>query len=337
MKFVKKGLAVFLSSCLMLGAAHDVFADQTAPSGDTPAAATQQTPEQLQQLVAPIALYPDSLVAEILAASANSIEIVEANRWMQAHSNLQGDALAAEVNKQSWDPSVKALTEFPSVLANLDKNLPWTASLGDAYMGQPQALMAALQAMRQRAEAAGTLNSTEHEAVNTQGQTITIEPADPEVVYVPEYDPWLAYGAPVPIWPGWYPYSGLYFDGPGMAFGVGFGLWFFGGYSWGWHHWRPDWHHQAIDYNHSRYMVRSNRLIEGNTFYHGNFAHAQGIYGAGGLDRGVGSHAFLTPQRGFAELHGEFGAFGRGELGRGRDGAGEIGHVGGFHGGGGHR
>jgi hypothetical protein len=330
MKFAKKILAVFASSCLVLGAARDVFADQTDPPGDTPVAASLQTPEQLQQLVAPIALYPDSLVAQILTAAANSIEIVEADRWMQAHSDLQGEELAAEVNKQSWDPSVKALTEFPAVLANLDKNLPWTSALGDTYMSQPQALMAAVQAMRQRAEAAGNLNSTEQEDVTTQGQAITIEPADPEMVYVPEYDPWQAYGEPVPIWPGWYPYSGLYLDGPGIAFGLGFGLWFFGGYEWGWHHWRSDWHHRTVDYHHSPYMARSHTLVAGNTFFHENLAHAPGTYNTSGLFGGTASRALLTPQRTFAASHGAFGAFG------GRGGAGEMGHGGGFHEGGFH-
>jgi hypothetical protein len=118
---------------------------------------------------------------------------------------------------------------------------------------------------------------------------------------------------------------------------VGFGLWFFGGYSWGWHHWRPDWHRRAIVYNHSPYIARSHTLIERNTFYHENFAHAQGMYNAGGLYGSPNSHVLLTPQRGFAELHGEFGASGRGELGGGREGAGEMRHGGGFHGGGDHR
>src|SRR5271157_832095 len=154
----------------------------------------QQTPEQLQQLVAPIALYPDSLVAQIVAA----------DRWLQAHSDLKGDALGQAVDQQPWDPSVKALTAFPSVLGNMDKNLSWTSSLGDAYYNQQQDVMDAVQVMRQRAQAAGNLKTTEQQTVATQGSTIVVEPASPEVVYVPAYDPWLVYGDSIVAWPGWY-------------------------------------------------------------------------------------------------------------------------------------
>jgi len=127
---------------------------------------------------------------------------------------------------------VKALVEFPSVLANMDKNLSWTSSLGDAYVNQAQDVMKAVQVMRDRAQKAGNLKSTSQEKVSNQGQNIMIEPADPEVVYVPEYDPWLVYGDPIGIWPGWYWYPGLFFDGPGIAFGFGFGIGFFGGFGW---------------------------------------------------------------------------------------------------------
>ena len=112
----------------------------------------QQTPEQLQQLVAPIALYPDSLVAQILAASTFPEQVVEADRWVQAHPDLKGEALGQAVDQQPWDPSVKALTAFPSVLGNMDKNLSWTSSLGDAYYNQQQDVMDAVQVMRQQAE-----------------------------------------------------------------------------------------------------------------------------------------------------------------------------------------
>ena len=114
----------------------------------------QQTPEQIQRLVAPIALYPDSLVAQILAAATFPEEVVEADRWVQSHPDLKGDALGRAVDQQPWDPSVKALTAFPSVLGNMDKNLSWTSSLGDAYYNQQQDVMDAVQVMRRRAEAA---------------------------------------------------------------------------------------------------------------------------------------------------------------------------------------
>jgi hypothetical protein len=169
----------------------------------------QQTPEQLQQLVAPIALYPDSLVAEILAASTFPEHVVEADQWLHAHPDLKGDALAQAVDQQPWDPSVKALTAFPSLLGNMDKNLSWTSSLGDTYYNQEQDVMDAVQVMRQRAQEAGKLKNTEQQTVTTQDSNIIIESASPEVVYVPEYDPWLVYGDRIEAWRGWYPYPGI--------------------------------------------------------------------------------------------------------------------------------
>src|SRR6266566_2449287 len=170
--------------------------DQPAsPAAVQPA---QPTPAQLQQLVAPIALYPDELIAQILAAATYPEQVVEAERWMQQHGELKGQELAQEVDKQPWDPSVKALTEFPSVLANMDKNLSWTSALGDAYVNHQQDVMDAIQAMRRRAQEAGNLKTTPQQKVVEQGSSqIVVEPANPEVVYVPQYDPWLVYGAPV--------------------------------------------------------------------------------------------------------------------------------------------
>src|SRR2546425_9328044 len=210
-KFLKQSLSLFLSCCLVLATAPAGFADQADQStSQLPVQAAQQTPAQLQQLVAPIALYPDALVAQVLAASTFPDQMVEADRWMPQNPYLKGEQLGQAVDKQPWDPSVKALTEFPSVLANLDKNLSWTSSLGDAYVNQSEDVMNAVQVMRQRAQAAGNLKTTPQEEVSQQGPTIVIEPADPQVVYVPQYDPWLAYGAPLAIWPSWDWYPGLY-------------------------------------------------------------------------------------------------------------------------------
>src|SRR5437667_7275075 len=136
----------------MLATASGGFAAQADQSPTPrPVQAAQQTPEQLQQLVAPIALYPDALVAQILAASTYPDQVVEADRWLQEHKDLKDEQLGKEVDKQPWDPSVKALVEFPSVLANMDKNLSWTSSLGDAYVNQQQDVMDAVQVMRDRA------------------------------------------------------------------------------------------------------------------------------------------------------------------------------------------
>jgi len=228
---------------------------------------TQQTPEQLQQLVAPIALYPDSLVAQILAATTFPAEIVEADRWVQAHPDLKGDALAQAVDQQPWDPSVKALTGFPTVLGNMDKNISWTSSLGDAYYNQQQDVMDAIQVMRQKAQQAGNLKSTPQQTVETQGSTIVIQPADPQIVYVPAYNPWIVYGGPIVAWPGWYPYPGIWYAGPYPFFGVGFGIGWYGGYGWGWHNWGFNWHNHVIVYNHNNYYSRSRTFYNRNVYY----------------------------------------------------------------------
>jgi hypothetical protein len=279
-KTMKESLSFFLSCCLVFATTPGVLVAQANQSAaQTPVQAAQQTLEQLQQLVAPIALYPDALVAQILAAATYPDQVVEADRWLQQHTDLKGEKLGKEVDKQPWDPSVKALVEFPSVLANMDKNLSWTSSLGDAYVNQQQDVMNAVQVMRNRAEKAGNLKSTSQEKVSTQGQTIVIEPADPETVYVPEYDPWLVYGEPIGIWPGWYWYPGLFFDGPGIEFGFGFGIGFFGGFGWGWGHWGYDWHNHGIIFNHGAYRSQSRVFANRNHFNRAGGFHGGGFAG----------------------------------------------------------
>ncbi|HWF39480.1 MAG TPA: DUF3300 domain-containing protein [Candidatus Acidoferrales bacterium] len=244
---------------------------QPPPQGQAPPAPpyAQQTPEQLQQLVAPIALYPDSLVAQILAAATFPEQVVEADRWVQAHPDLKGQALGQAVDQQPWDPSVKALTAFPSVLGNMDKNISWTSSLGDAYYNQQQDVMTAVQVMRQRAEQAGNLKSTPQQTVSNEGPDVVIQPTNPDVVYVPAYDPWLVYGAPIYAWPGWYPYPGIWFGGPYLSFGAGFGIGFFGGFGWGWGHWGFDWGHHYPIFDRGRYFSRSTTFYNRNSFYRG--------------------------------------------------------------------
>jgi hypothetical protein len=251
---------------------QNLSADQDAetPAQATPPPYTEQTSEQLQQLVAPIALYPDSLVAQILAASTFPEQVVEADRWVQAR--LKGDALAKAVDQQPWDPSIKALTAFPSVLGNMDQNLSWTSSLGDAYYNQQENVLDAVQVMRRRAQEAGTLKTTPQETVAMQDSTTTIEPANPDTVYVPAYDPWVVYGGPIDAWPDWYPYPGIWYDGPGCWFGAGFGIGFFGGFGWGWPHWGCDWHHRFVIHNHNRYYSASTTFFNRSNFYRGGSA-----------------------------------------------------------------
>lgn len=247
-----------------------LLAEQAAPPpAPGPTAYAQQSPTQLEQLVAPIALYPDSLVAQILAASTFPEQVVEADRWVQANPDLQGTALAQAVDQQPWDPSVKALAAFPSVLGNMDKNLSWTSSLGDAYYNQQADVLNAVQVMRQRAEAAGNLETTPQQIVQNEDSSIEIEPADPEVVYVPAYDPWVVYGYPIVPWPYWYPYPGIWFDGPYLSFGIGFGVGVFGGFGWGWGNWGFDWHHRYPLYGHQRYYSHSNTFFNRNSYYRG--------------------------------------------------------------------
>ena len=252
---------------------------------------------------------------------------------------MKGKKLADEVDKQPWDPSVKALVQFPSVLANMDKNLSWTSSLGQAYADQESDVMDAVQVMRSRAQSAGNLKSSSQEKVTTQGKTIVIEPANPDVVYVPQFDPWLVYGAPLAVWPGWYPYPGLFIGGPGIAFGVGLGIGFFGGFAWGWHNWGFDWGHRAVMFNHSTYISHSTTIIN-----HNNFHGARGGFdrGAGGFDRGAGFHGGAVSHSNFGTHSGAFGGFNRGgdamrSSFRGRSSFGGGFHGGGFHGGGGRR
>ena len=243
-------------------------AQASAQVGQAPRYAPQ-TPEQLQQLVAPIALYPDSLVAQILAASTFPEQVVQADRFVQAHPDLKGQALAQAVDQESWDPSVKALTAFPSVLGNMDKNLSWTSSLGDAYYNQQQDVMDAIQVMRQQAEQAGNLKTTPQQTVTTEGATIIIQPANPEVVYVPAFDPWLIYGYPIVAWPGWYPYPGIWYGGPYISWGIGFGIGFVGGFGWGWPYWGCNWHNHYVIHNHYPYYSRSVTFYNRNYFYRG--------------------------------------------------------------------
>jgi hypothetical protein len=350
MKLLKQHLTFLLCAALVFATSSSGFAQQadqsTAPASTapTPVQAAQETPEQLQQLVAPIALYPDALVAQILAASTYPAQVVEADRWMQEHSNLKGDQLAQEVNKQNWDPSVKALMQFPTVLANLDKNITWTSGLGDAYTNQPQDVMNAVQVMRQRAQQSGNLQSTPQQTVSTQGQTIVIQPVNPQVVYVPEYDPWIVYGYPVVAYPGWYSYPGLYIGSPGIAFGLGFGVGFFSGFGWGFHNWGFDWGAHRVFFNHNVYVSHSRTFVDRGAFARGNFNRG-GEFRGGGFNRGGESHGggfnHAPVSHGFAEPHanagmhsGAFSGFNHGGVAKGFSAHGASSFHGGGHGGG---
>jgi len=197
--------------------------------------------EEIEQLVAPIALYPDALVAQILMASTYPLEVVSAARWSKANPNVKDKALEDAMQKQTWDPSVKSLTAFPSVLAMLNDKLDMTQKLGDAFLGQQKEVMAAIQELRAKADKAGNLKSSKEQTVTTeqQGSTtvIKIEPADPQVVYVPTYNPTVVYGPwPYPAYPPYYYYPPGYSAGSvffAFTIGVVVGNAMWGGCHWG--------------------------------------------------------------------------------------------------------
>ena len=192
--------------------------------------------EELDQILAPIALYPDSVISQILMASTYPLEVVQADRWLKQNKGMKEDALAQAIEKQPWDPSVKSLVNFPQVLTMMSEKLDWTQKLGDAFLAQQKDVMDTTQKLRKKAEAAGNLKTTKEQKVivEKETQTIIIEPASPEVVYVPTYNPTVVYG------PWWYPaYPPYYYYPPGYAYatpymfaaGVAYGAaW---GYAWG--------------------------------------------------------------------------------------------------------
>ena len=229
-----KALAVFLA--LLLGVSQGVMA-QSENGKDK-----SFKQEELDQLLAPIALYPDSLLAQIFMASTYPLEVVEAERWAKKNQGLKGDALASALEKENWDPSVKSLVNFPQVLKMMNEKLDWTQKLGDAFLAQQKDVMDTVQKLRAKAEAQGNLKSNEEQkvVVEKETQTIIIESASPQVVYVPTYNPTVVYGA----W--WYPsYPPYYYYPPGYAagaalfsFGVGVAVGAAWGYAWGhcnWH------------------------------------------------------------------------------------------------------
>ena len=178
--------------------------------------------QQLEQLVAPIALYPDPLVAQVLTASTYPAQVADADRWRQAQGYAPAEQIAAGAEAQNWDPSVKALTAFPQVLGEMDRNMRWTTDLGNAYYNQPQDILQAVQVMRQRAQAAGNLQTTPQETVSYDQGNIEVAPANPQVVYVPAYNPWAVYGQPISPYPG-FSLLGAIGSFVGAAVGVGLG------------------------------------------------------------------------------------------------------------------
>ena len=222
------------------------------------------TPEQLDQLLAPIALYPDQLLGQILMASTYPLEVVQADRWVKDPNNarLRGDQLSAALETIDWDPSVKSLVPFPQILAMMDQRLDWTQALGDAFLAQQADVMDSVQRLRREAQAAGNLQSTPQQTVTPVGQTIVVQPASPTVVYVPVYNPEVVYGVwPYPAYPPVYFVSppGFYV-GPAIVSGIGFSIGFtIVNTFWGWDDW--DWSRRRFRVDHDRYNVINNYFI----------------------------------------------------------------------------
>ena len=208
------------SSQVLLG--YQTPLPNSAPDLGNPADPAPQGAKALQALVAPIALYPDSLVAQILTAATFPDQVAVADYWVKQNKSLTGNALMQAVDKQSWDPSVKALTEFSSVLDNMSKNLTWTSSLGEAYHDQQSEVMTAIQTLRAQAKAKGNLQSSPQiKVVQQSPQVIVIQPANPQIVYVPQYNPTIIYGTPYVV-PGYV--APVYTTGDVVAAGIiGFG------------------------------------------------------------------------------------------------------------------
>ena len=254
------------------------------PAGNT-TAQEKFSQEELDQMLAPIALYPDSLLAQMLMAATYPLEIVEAARWVKENPNLNDDSLDAALKEKDWDVSVKSLAHFPQVLSMMDQKIEWSTRVGDAFLAQRDEVMDSIQNLRAKAEATGHLQSTKEQKVVDEGGEITIEPSDPGVIYVPEYDPLVIYG------PWWYPafppfafyYPGVVFDGF-FDFAFGFAVGF--GFDWC----DFDWHHHFID-------IDFDRIGHFHRFDHDRF-HGRGTWAHDpGHRRGVAYWDRATSQR----------------------------------------
>ena len=247
--------------------------DQDYDQGPPPQAYNALSVEQLDQLVAPIALYPDALVAQVLAASTFPSQVADADHFVQSNAGAPPDQLGAMADQMDWDPSVKALVAFPTVLNNMDRNLDWTSQLGNAYYNQPQDVMSAVQDMRARAYESGNLRSGPQYSVQYEPGDIVIAPVNPEVVYVPWYNPWVVYGAPISPWGGYYVAPrpvGLYFAaGIALGFGVGIAIGHWDHWGWGWHNWGMGWRDRTVVYQRNVYISNSVHVV--NHGYYGHF------------------------------------------------------------------
>ena len=283
-----------------------------APAAPQAAAtAAGPTQQELDQLLAPIALYADSLIAQILMAATYPLEVVEAARWVEANKTLKDKALQDALQKQTWDPAVKAIVAVPQVLKHMNDNLSWMQKLGDAFLGDQAAVLATVQSLRGKAQAAGNLKSTPEQNVKTETQdgktVVIIEPAKPETVYVPTYNPATIYGGwPYPSYPPYSMYPPYYPYGGGLAFATGV---FVGAAIWG----NCNWGGGNVNVNVNNFN-QSNRTNISNGSWNHNSDHRKGV--SYGNSKAADKYG-----------RGSQGAQGRDQY-RGRDGGGDRGGVG---------
>ena len=309
---------------------QEAYPEPASPTDTEPA--NEPTPAlsapDLEQLVAPIALYPDALVAQVLMAATYPLQVSQADHWLRAQGYAPAEEIVAGADAQPWDPSVKALTEFPQVLTEMDQNLNWTTELGNAYYNQPQDVLHAVQVMRQRAQAAGNLRSTPQESVSYDQGNIVLAPANPQVVYVPAYNPWAVYGEPVSPYPGFSvigaigSFLGSAFGPSGIQFGLGIAMTAFTHTPWGWLGWGLNWLAQAVLFNHSNYYSHSTTVADwglphgGPRAFSGRGMTAQGMMGRGMTARGMTARGMTS--RGVNRSDRTFGGYGRAGAGYGQ-------------------
>jgi uncharacterized protein DUF3300 len=323
-KQIRSGTAVLCALLLVPG-------ELLWPAQSQPTAAAAKTtvakisPDQLDSLVAPIALYPDPLLAQTLAASTYPLEIIQLQQWLLKNKNLKDKALADAVAKESWDPSIQALAALPDVVKRLADDIQWTTDLGNAFLAQQNDVMDAVQRMRKKAQDKGNLKTTDQQTVETKvienKSVIVVEQAKPEVIYVPSYDPVVVYGPPVYPYPPIYYPTGYYVAGMALSFGVGvmMGAFWSGGWGWG-----CGWGGNNVYINNNNNFNRNTNVNRGNrasTLPARGGGNRGGIGGAGGVG-GVGGVG------GAGGVGGVGGAGGVGGVG----GAGGIGGVGGVGG-----
>ena len=222
--------------------------------------------EELDQILAPIALHPDPLISQILMASTYPLEVVQADRWAKQNAKLKGDALTAALEKQDWDASVKSLVNFPQVLTMMSEKLDWTQKLGDAFLADQKVVLDTIQKLRAKAQESGNLKTTQEQTVIVEEKIIKIEPANPQVIYVPSYNPTVVYGAwPYPAYPPYYYYPPGYVATSMFAFGAGVAMGAAWGYAWG----NSNWGGGNVDVDVNR-NFNSNRNIDRSKYQGGD-------------------------------------------------------------------